>query len=419
MFMEQAEALLGYGDYATAEQLAGEAARQRVEYAPFEPKPEDLIRRIGMARRSGDNPTLRPSPIEPISQSADTPAPSMAAKQKAIDLCKQARQAMEAGQLPLAESLARQAEQLRIPDAFFAPGQDRPGIVLLDIRMAGQRGASGMAAAGGQLVQHAAGTSPADHTASRALYDAANDPTRNLPAAYQQQPMTPGGSPAGGAQSNSVRQRRCRPRRKHCLRPCPRLRADQRTSAAATCRSFQQGETALKAHDTARAYEYFRQAAGGMDQLDPDTRQRLQGYLQLLSAPNRNKPATAGGSMVEETAAAQLALARQVAADVAIQEGRAMELRATDPKAALSLLEEDANTDRVGGPGTAKPRAVVASHRSGPGRNAAVHRAEPSPHRTGREEPANHRRDPARATAAVGQPGEARPDGRRVQQADG
>ena len=51
MLMEQAEALLRYGEYEQAEELADRAARQQVAYGAFESKPQDLLARS--ARRGG------------------------------------------------------------------------------------------------------------------------------------------------------------------------------------------------------------------------------------------------------------------------------------------------------------------------------------------------------------------------------
>ncbi len=105
---------------------------------------------------------------------------------------------------------------------------------------------------------------------------------------------------------------------------------------------FQQGEAALKAQDKARARRLFRQAALRMNELDPLTAQRLQDHLQLLTG---SVPGPAPGSgqsptMLDETAARQQVLARQVAADLAHIEANARATRESDPKGALALLEE-------------------------------------------------------------------------------
>ncbi len=199
-------------------------------YRPYGPAASDSP----FARRIDTTPPAPPADSDrrlPAVKSSDKPAPSLATVQRAAELVRQARAALGAGDLNRAETLARQAEQLGVPDSAYAPGDDRPGLVLLDIRQAGRGDPSGVITAGGQFVAPPAGAGATDHTASHALYDASNDSTRNV------------------------------------------------------------------------------QAAGGQ-------------------------------SIVAETAAAQNALARQVAAEVALQVSKARAQLDADPKAALALLEE-------------------------------------------------------------------------------
>ena len=125
---------------------------------------------------------------------------------------------------------------------------------------------------------------------------------------------------------------------------------------------FQQGEAALMAHDTARANEYFRQAANYGDQLDPITAQRLQERLQMLSRGASGPPAP---TMIDKAAQAQRSLYQQVAVDVAHQEGEAKALRQTDPKGALALLEETRRkVEAAGLEPTARDRLLVRVDRS-------------------------------------------------------
>ena len=67
-----------------------------------------------------------------------------------MELVRQARDAIGAGQLDQAEMLARQAEQMRLPDSAFAPGEDRPELVLLDLQQLRQRTPSAVVPAGGR-----------------------------------------------------------------------------------------------------------------------------------------------------------------------------------------------------------------------------------------------------------------------------
>ena len=49
--MEQADALLRWGEQDEAERLAGRAADMQIIYGPFEQKPQDLLERIAAVRR--------------------------------------------------------------------------------------------------------------------------------------------------------------------------------------------------------------------------------------------------------------------------------------------------------------------------------------------------------------------------------
>jgi general secretion pathway protein D len=340
--MEQSDALVRWGEPDEAERLAGRAAGMQITYGPFEAKPQDILERIAAARRQGGRPTAPPSSPPGFADAASGLAPSasglanassgsaasLATRQRAVELVRQAREAMAADQFDRAEQLARQAEQLRLPESAFAPGEDRPGLVLLDLRQLRQNGGSGVVPAGGQFPVTAAGGGESDRTASRAVYDPSNDPTRNVAAAIQQ----PVGRPALMAQNQPT------PAQPPAVPPEPGAAGPAKTPGMAL---FEQGEAALKAHDTERAYQLFRQAAGNMNDLDPMTAQRLQDHLQLLSVPSRTKPQNGQApTMADETAARQRVLANQVATDLAHKESNARAMRDANPKAALAMLEE-------------------------------------------------------------------------------
>ena len=312
MLMEQAEALLQWGEIGPAEQLAVVAARQQVAYGPMEARPEDLLRRIGSLRQQNDS--------------------AAGGKQQAVELLRQARQALAAGQLERAEYLARQAEQLHVPESAFAPTEDRPALLLMDLAQARQRmgilsGSGGIHGGAGTVVA-AGGVVGADGGVTRAYYDPARDPTHNIPAAGQQ-------AAGDGLQFPA-------PPPEPIPTPVGRPVSGTETPATSTGYSlFQQGEAALKAHQGDRAYQLFRQAAAYMNELDPVTAQRLQDHLQLLSVPR--KPAAhpgAPGSAVDEAAAQQQALLKQILTDLAHAESSARAMKESDPKAALAMLEE-------------------------------------------------------------------------------
>ncbi len=231
MLMEQAEALLRWGDYEQADQLAAQAARQQVDYGPFDARPEDLLRRIAGLRQQGAGPARMPSGVMPaVAVAGPGPDP--------------------------------------VAPAYYVPAQD----MTRNIQVSG-------------------------------------------PPSAAETIATPPGQPLSAQQPV--------PSQGYIL--------------------FQQGEAALKAHDRDRAYQLFRQASAYMNELDPLTAQRLQDHLQLLSMPRpaaRGVPPGQPGSPAEEAAARQLALQRQVYADVGQQEANARALLEKDPKGALALLRE-------------------------------------------------------------------------------
>jgi len=335
MLMGQADALLQHGDYERAEQLAALASREKLTYSPFEATPQDVLDRITAARQRGDRPANASPPGTAVAESSDAPRPAPAAQQQAAELTRAARAALAAGQLGQAETLARRAGQLGVPDAAYAPGEDRPGMVLLDIHRARLGDQSGVRQVGGQSVGPATGGPPLDDTVSRALYDPSNDPTRNVPAGYPQ-PFSPGTATRLDLAQEAPAA--APPEPLPPGEPTP-PRAD--TNASNGPALFARGEAALQAHDTEQAYQYFRQAAAYLDQLDPITRQRLQERLQLLSVPkaagDRGGPT---GSVVDQTATQQQALARQIYADIAQQASKARTMLQSDPKGALALMEQ-------------------------------------------------------------------------------
>jgi len=326
--MEQADALLRWSEYDEADRLASRAAALRIVYSPFEQKPQELIQRISIARRQDRNAATT-APEAPGYASASGGGPNLASRQRAVQFVRQARDAIEAGQLDQAEMFARAAEQMRLPDGAFAPGEDRPELVLLDLQQLRQRSPSAVMPAGGR---YAAQTDP-NGAVTRALYDPANDRTQNMPAASQEPAFNYNPQYAQNGSRYAQIPMPANP-------PRPEGTGVVQSQGMAL---FQQGEAALRVRDTARAYELFRQAANYSNDLDPVTAQRLQDHLQLFSAPGRTNPATLAGqspTMTNQAAAQQQLLIRQIQADLAHRESNARAMRATDPKGALAMLEE-------------------------------------------------------------------------------
>jgi general secretion pathway protein D len=327
LMMQQADALARWKDYDEAERLAMSAKDQRVTYSPMEASPDTLLERIAAAR-SQSRAVARGTGAPGGEAIVTLPAPSLAAKKKVADLLGRARVSLASGNLPAAQTLAQTAMDLQVPESSFAPGEDRPGLVLLDIQKARQAGGSGVVAASGVLPATAAGVNGMDNRASQAIYDAAHDPTRNVPA----NAFGPGASemprPLLVSQATPS--------------PAPPLPTEAPpagvTAGNPGVSLFNQGEAALKAGKIDEALQRYREAAQYQSQLDPTSAQKLQDRLQMLSVPAA--PQAPRGTLANEAMAKQELLARQVNSDVAYQERRATEIRESNPKEALALLEQ-------------------------------------------------------------------------------
>ncbi|MGI6418578.1 MAG: hypothetical protein ACOX1P_23265 [Thermoguttaceae bacterium] len=230
-----------------------------------------------------------------------------------------------------AERLAQAAARMRVA---FNAYEMNPQLMLQRIETVRAQSRSASPAAGLAAQTAPSGVVQAGHLvpapapypstdATRAVYDPGADPTRNtLVQGVQPAPPTPmalGGEAPQGAPGLGFQ-------------------------------LFQQGEAALRAHDTQAARSLFQQAAAHARELDPMTQQRLQDMLQLLDAaqPSGQNPGQPP-SIIDEAAAKAALLARQVSVDIAQQTREAERLRATDPNAAVKLLEETkAKVDAAG-----------------------------------------------------------------------
>ncbi len=362
MMMRQAEALLSAQDHELAERLASQAADQRLNYGPFESNPAELLKRIAADRRKAGNPAGATASLSIREQSPGVPIPSMAARKRADELTRRSREALRAGDLDFAEELAVRADRLGVPDSTYGAREDRPGLVLLDIRKArGQPRIPGRldvreqprpAARVDRQVTTATGTLPEDHTASLAVYDSSNDPTRNVRVTNEQPASLPG-------DPRSMTSPQAADRRIPSL-DSARIAMQQATSPEPIARPgsidaaelLRLGERALERQDRDGAYQYFQQAAGQIDQLDPSQGERLQRNLRMLSQGVGSRSAGSNlidppevfprdpGSTVGEAAQRQQVLVRQVAADLLQQSAKARSMLPTDPKGALALLEQ-------------------------------------------------------------------------------
>ena len=344
--MEQADALVRWGEYDEAERLTNRAAAMQIVYGPFEQKPQDMLQRIADARRQAGVAMTACAERAGLCRCRGL-GPGSGADvslhdKKQFSWCgRPARRLPPDNWIrPKCSRVARRRCDCRI--RRFAPGEDRPELVLMDIRQMRQQTPSAVVPAGGQYVGQAGANGEPVHTATRAVYDPANDPTRNARASSQQPayPFNPQyAQRAGsryGANPNAANPAPPPPPIAGCgsHRPAWPNRRAWRCSSRARRR--------CGPNDPTRAYELFRQAAAHTNDLDPVTAQRLQDHLQLLSAPSRMRPQQrrTRADLADQAAAQQQLLVRQVAAELAHRESNARAMRATDPKGALAMLEE-------------------------------------------------------------------------------
>ena len=394
VWMEEAEGLSRWHEYDEAERLVGEVQKLGIEYSPFEAKPEQLLSRIDSAKRTAGLPiTDRRAVAAAVNATADAiagrSAVDSAVKQRAVDIAKQGAITWRVAIGRLLSKSRRQGEMLA-PDTAFAPGEDRPALVLLDIQRSKHGADTG-------AVRPAANFQADNnrYPGVTALYNPSNDSTRNIPAT-EASPMR-SLSTLGPATPN-------------LLLPAPGLgampsggnypRPDSGTGEALRC--YRAGLDAVAKGRSDDALRNFRRAYAFQAELDTITRKQLLDHLKILgdsvdpslgvesspaeataaalipaearsglvmTAATGPLPEPTGGvtqtslaptsiasaaklplptpeplgndppNKLNATGATGQALARQVAAEVAKQQGLARDLKEKQPKQALETLQ--------------------------------------------------------------------------------
>jgi general secretion pathway protein D len=301
----QADALLSWKDFETATRTANEAMQLNPQYPGGGVTPQDLLRRIAEQRKAGAATTVAVAPAPVAGAIADV-------KAKTLELLAQARTALQAGDVAAAETLAGQASALNVPDSQFAPDEDRPSRLAADLLRA--RGES-------QSTNLAAATLPMTATPGAADYAQAATGATDGPAISLAQVPEEAPLPLPGAETAAP------------------LVTDARSLLDA-------GEAALKAGDRAGAYENFRAAFARREELDIVAQQSLQGHLQMLSADADNPAGTPEpletppGEMLDDAAAGESVVARQLSAEILDRQSQAARVREQDPNRAVTLLRE-------------------------------------------------------------------------------
>lgn len=289
--VSQANVLIDYGDVELAEQVATEAGGLRVAFDQLDTSPRDVLDRIAR-QRTGN---LLPATIAPEHESIAT------VKQETMVLLAEARAALATGDLKRAEALAGQASRLNVADSQFAPQEDSPARLAVDLQRA---------RAEAESIQLTTGSSIQELRLPH-LEQIQEEP--RMAAIPENAPM-----------------------------PLPTLASDQPSeSNLGPNELIQQGEQALRAGNRSEALELFRAAFQHLDQLDPMTQSQLRSHLQMLSGqPQVHATRISGDSLLDSANSDHQLLTRQLSAEVGRRQSEAAKLRATDPDSALKLLDE-------------------------------------------------------------------------------
>ena len=316
--MEQSEQLLRWRAYDEAERLASDAIALRATFGPFDANPQALRDRIAADRKKqpprtlpgggtagGGSAMTPPTVAEDAATLLAAPSPAEAKKQ-VLELTKMARSALAERKIDLADRLARQAEALQVPSTAFGPQEDRPALVILEVAKL---------RASKQGVIRAAGGAEAGpkYSVGQSIYDDQHDTTQNVQAGLATQPLEevePALAGDDSAESESV--------------------ADGETRADALT-LFKSGEQSLRDRNAEQALQFFRQAYALRDQLDPQTAQRLQDHLQLLSASPGMRQ-SAPKTLVESATAKQQLAIKQLHHEVVRKQEAARKITEKDPK---------------------------------------------------------------------------------------
>lgn len=286
--IEQAQTLLGWGKLDEAASLAAAAQQLNVSYNQYEVQPKDLLARVENARNAKAG--------RPAVQTAAAPAPAAsenvqnAQLAQARALTAQARLEMANGNVAQATALANQALALNIPDSAFMQGEDRPSLVMNDLKM------SGVANTG---VTQVAGisTGMGAPTAQNAGYASNMDTTQNTLVAAQ----TPVAQPGIGATL------------------------------------LQQAQAALTQGNREQARQIVLQAEQYRAELDPVSAQRLTEMQNMLNNTASVLPTPAPAQGVSQDSSI---LFGQLVTEFENTVQKSRTQRETDPKAALQSLKD-------------------------------------------------------------------------------
>lgn len=310
---EQSLALLAWKEFNEAERLALDSIKLDAKPLKFGESPQSLLDRIATARSKHAAGQKMPGKQQ-ISQASGN------AKRQTLRLLAQARSALTRDNLDQAERFAMQASTLNVPESAFTTGEDRPSSVALSIHIARMKAASSQAAPPMGVVP--------------GVYRPGNDSTRTIHASK----TTDGVGVVRLAQGFPAPQPLPATTEPIPLPSTPVATSEQSEGF----RLITAGEEALRNRKMDDALRYFRQAYKHRNELDPISRQRLQGHLQMLSVGPAELPSPigSGSSFIDAASDREKVAIRQLSADVTKKQMDARRLREREPGQAIKLLKE-------------------------------------------------------------------------------
>jgi general secretion pathway protein D len=303
------------------------------------PKDENLrAERLpnGNLQVANNPPMLTPPPAPGYGAlpSASTPV-SAVEKQRALEMTKQARAALDRGDVAMAEQLARQAMPI-MPESAYGPQDERPGMVMLEVqkRKSGRAGAS------------TAGAPPMGdrYSGTQAIYQPERDSSRNTQAMGQ--PLPPGATSgvrmAQGLEPSIPPTSSAPPSDLPLpMDPTSPMEPTPEAGTGEGLKWFRKGTEAMSQGQADQALQAFRRANAFQGELDAVTRKRLHDFMQNLGEPVGPAPTPMTASPTAPAAGnpATSAATRQLLAEVSKQQMLARDMREKQPKQALELLQ--------------------------------------------------------------------------------
>jgi general secretion pathway protein D len=277
-------------------------------------------------------------------------------KLRAINLMREARQALAVGDLQQAEESARLASATGVSESTFLPHEDRPSLLAWDIQRARANATTNQPAtkytdaADDRYAKHA-GMSPELNSAP--AYQTTSVPATNSDLRFAQLPepmdLPPDTSestaePLPSPTSTPTARQSYTPSVPATM-PQPIPVADRSTAGMDNAgQLFRAGEAALERQDRQAAAKLFGQAYVLRDELNPTEQVRLQAHLGKLAdatpaaAPiSSARPATS--TLLDSAVADQQTQARQMSAQVGKKQSEARRMRESKPQDALKLLQ--------------------------------------------------------------------------------